>query len=262
MSLPSGPVADRSQSLAAPVARSVAEDLESIFPEPPAAPPAAGRLRLRLGRKPGGSAGRGSRRAASLGGLAAAALVGVSAGALIGRGAQPARHVARPPSAAPTLQIALAAAPSPGPLLPPAAVATPAVASAATLSPAAAAPQPRLKEAATSHVAHRRTARVAEHCGGPRHCHAVLMAADARLRRAYAAAERADVPRSVLVDYHRRWSSLRRRAHHQPALVAARYRAMASDLDRMTTRPRVAHAEPPSVGPFRRFRMQLAALWR
>jgi hypothetical protein len=88
------------------------------------------------------------------------------------------------------------------------------------------------------------------------------MAADARLRRAYAAAERAGVANAALADYRDEWSRLRRRAPRQPALVAARYRRMAAELNHMAARERVARAEPPRVGPWRRFRMQLAALWR
>jgi len=88
------------------------------------------------------------------------------------------------------------------------------------------------------------------------------MAADARLRRAYASAVRAGVPRSVLVDYHDDWERLRHRAPRQPGLVAARYNQMAGDLNRMAGRRQVARTAPPRVGPWRSLRTELASLWR
>lgn len=88
------------------------------------------------------------------------------------------------------------------------------------------------------------------------------MAADRRLRRAYASAVRAGAPRSVLIDYRDDWQRLRRRAPREPRLVAARYDQMASELQHLAHRRSVAHAAPPRPGPWRSLRMQLAALWR
>jgi hypothetical protein len=86
--------------------------------------------------------------------------------------------------------------------------------------------------------------------------------ADARLRRAYAHAEHAGVSRATLVDYHAEWSRLRHRASSNPNLVATRYEVMASDLNRLAARPRHGAPSPQQPGPWRRFRMEVASLWR
>jgi hypothetical protein len=89
-----------------------------------------------------------------------------------------------------------------------------------------------------------------------------LMAADARLRRAYASAEQAGVAQPILVDYHDEWDDLRDRAAKEPSVVAARYGEMAKDLNRLAEQERAEPAEAPRPGPWRRLQMQLAALWR
>jgi hypothetical protein len=271
---PSEPTA----GLAVPIARSVAEDLEAIFPHEPAAGAARSR-RLQLGRGARGPGRRRSRerRAATVGGMIAAACVGLSAGALIARPIGPAKVSRAPDDAgAPPAPGPLASA-APGPLAPPVAPPASTVAPSATRSapseaPAAAsdaAAQAARQAARPRDVAAVRprppAPRAAAHAGcGQARCEPdSLRLADARLRRAYASAVRAGVARPVLADYRAEWSRLRRSAPRQPRLVAARYRSMAGDLNQMAAhRRRTAHAAAPRPGPWRRFRMQLAALWR
>jgi hypothetical protein len=254
---------------AAPVARAVAEDLESIFPQE-GRPPRADAGRLKLGAARSAKAGRrwaGDRRAASLGALLAAGCIGVSAGALVARTSAPPK--AAPPAVSPgvPITVATAALPAPGPLpahpmtVPVAPPSAPPIEAANLASAPNAAPARLRRVSAAGPAAHRKATRTA--CARRAGCgRNALMSADARLRRAYASAERAGVSHAVLADYHDEWSRLRRRAPRQPALVTARYREMAADLSRLAAHERVAHAQPPPVGPFRRLRMQMAALWR
>jgi hypothetical protein len=244
--------------LAAPVARAVAEDLEAIFPQD-APRPAAGRRRLKLeaGRERDAARRRRGleRRAASLGALVAAACLGLSAGALVARTGAPLRSA--PPSVSPGVPITVAQAslPSPGPLPEAPAVPPPSPAVAPLEAAQPADPSAAAADAAPAAPRHGKPARTARH-----HGRSAVLAADARLRRAYASAERAGVAYAVLADYRDEWSRLRRRAPRQPVLVAARYRQMAGELNHMAARERTARAEP--LGPWRRFRTQLAALWR
>jgi hypothetical protein len=276
-SVPARQSVDTTPGLAAPVSRAVAEDLEAIFPNQPA--PAAGRGRLRLvgkGRAREREERRAEGRAGRLGALAAATFVGVSAGAMI---AHPggAGHPAAPAQLEAPAPVTLAAQslPSVGPLpaassFSPAAPFAPDTPPPAPLRAAAAvesAPAPaRLQHAATHHAArpHHRAQRVAAgSCRGPGPCgHAEVMAADASLRRAYARAQHAGVPRVTLVGYHTEWSRLRHRASSEPRLVAIRYQAMASDLNRMSAHVHEEPAPAPQPSPWRRFRMEVASLWR
>lgn len=261
--------------LAAPVARAVADDLESIFPDqPPARGRPGRRLRLLRGARPAAEPGRRSRerRAASLGALMAAACVGVTAGALFAHGKSPSRPA--PLAESPGVPIAMVSAPlpPPGPLPSQAAgyapPVLPAPIEATSEAPAAPPPMPSselgsapISDAAAPAVAAPAHRRKPAHVK-PARASGSLAAADARLRHAYAAAERAGVAHAVLADYRQEWGRLRHRAAHQPGMVATRYRQMAGELNRMAAHQRVARAEPPRVGPWRRFRMQLAALWR
>ena len=68
--------------------------------------------------------------------------------------------------------------------------------------------------------------------------HGDLFLADRQLRRAYARAVSAGVPRPILVDYRNRWADLRDEASWRPDRVAVGYRAMAGDLTRMSQPPR------------------------
>lgn len=247
------------EGAAVPVARSVAQDLEAIFPNEPRPQPQT--LRLRARRRRGGerlSRGASFGRVGAAGALAAAALAGVSAGALLGRGTAPADH--RPQ---PVLQVKTASAlPNPGPL--PAGplhapASPPPQILAAEARPLEAAPA-KLHKASVQRrhasSAHR------QRCHGA-HCRASssVMEADARLRRAYAAARDAGVSSTVMADYHARWEKLRHRAPREPRLVAARYDAMASDLNRMAARHE-ADRTTSHPGPWRALRTQIASLWR
>lgn len=73
--------------------------------------------------------------------------------------------------------------------------------------------------------------------------HEDLMAADRQLRRAYARAVSAGVPRPILVNYRNRWEDLRQEASWRPARVAIGYAAMASDLTRMS-QPQRGYSRP------------------
>lgn len=90
------------------------------------------------------------------------------------------------------------------------------------------------------------------------------MAADARLRHAYADAVDAGVPRPILRDYRNRWSSLRRRAPAQPDLVTSRYHELAAELDQMASvdRHRYPRGEPSRELSWTAFRSDLQALSR
>lgn len=247
------------EGAAAPVARSVAEDLEAIFPnEPRTQPPQT--LRLRPRRRRGGERsprGASFGRVGAAGALAAAALAGVSAGAMLGRGTAPAAHKPQP-----VLQVKMAAAtlPSPGPLPagPLHAPAPPPQILVAEARPTEAAP-PKVHKASVQrrHAASAHRPR----CGGA-HCRSSsVMEADGRLRRAYAGARSAGVSSTVLADYRERWETLRHRARREPRVVAARYDAMASDLNRMAARHE-AERTTSHPGPWRALRTQIAALWR
>ena len=62
--------------------------------------------------------------------------------------------------------------------------------------------------------------------------HAQVMAADRRLRQAYARAGDAGVSRPAMVSYRNRWAVLRRQAIRDPGRVIAGYGAMAAELSR------------------------------
>lgn len=62
--------------------------------------------------------------------------------------------------------------------------------------------------------------------------HAQVMAADRRLRRAYARAGDAGVSRPAMVSYRNRWAALRRQAIRDPGRVIVGYGAMAAELSR------------------------------
>jgi hypothetical protein len=242
----------------------VAEDLEAIFPN---APSATGGRRLRLGGRGETTEGRVrlEGRGAAVGAMIAAACVGVSAGALLARGAAipgspPAAHVQ-----APRTVVAAAPAPSPEPLAPAALRAAVSQPIAPTAASRPAPPRRQISAAKVHKVVARAPSRArrvrSAVCHGS-HCSGSLMAADARLRRAYTSAVRAGVSRGVLIDYRDDWERLRHRAPYQPGLVAARYNQMAGDLNRMAGRRRVASPAPRSVGPWRSLRTELASLWR
>jgi hypothetical protein len=214
----------------------VADDLEAIIPA--ASGPSPHLFRLR-GREPGRRPGvRSTGRAARLGALAAAACVGLSAGALLPRIHSTARPTASPGAPA-NLHIVHATIAEPGPLEPARLI--------STLPPAErAAPPPKAKAAPAVRPSRRAPAPA---CASERRCsYATVMAADARLRRAYEHAIRAGVSRTVLVDYRDEWSDLRRDARHRPGRTTAGYRRLASELDELARthhtvayRPRRAH---------------------
>lgn len=245
------------------VARSVADELEAIFPSP-----SEGRrpIRRRLGSGRGRATDAGARPAgkvAAWGAVIAAALVGVSAGSLMPRGRAPIPEANLPTDrplavAAATPAPAPVAAsppvlPSPGPLAPPVAAATAPVkavdrAAEPVRRPATVARKAAVKR--STKPARPKTTLAA--CGGSRCTHSDVLAADRRLRRAYSAAIRAGVSRAVLVDYRNRWARLRHRAPREPALVVARYSAMARDLNRYASRVSFAHDDDGSWNSLRR----------
>jgi hypothetical protein len=188
-------------------------------------------------------------------------------------------------------RIALIAAPvsslpNPGPLSPPqfvrAVSAAPPSASAPVVKAKAKTPSRIRRESEPALVDRSDTAPLGR-CGGD--CgHEDVMEADARLRRAYAAAVDAGAPRSVITGYRKEWANLRHRAPDHPRLVVWRYSAMASDLERYSSRSqgyrrhdaggealsgeRYADDVQPSdtprrkrPGPLKALRAELASLW-
>ena len=207
-----------------PLSRSVADDLEAILPPGESAPPV--RSRLRLGAGAASTARAPERRAARLGVLLAVACLGVSAGALLAH--LPGRS---PPPPRPPLALPQPEAFAPALALRPAIPAAPPAVHAA-LTQASPARRPVVQTPASrAHAA-------PQVCGAHGRCgRADVMAADRRLRSAYAAAVRAGVARPVLASYRTRWARLRPRAPTDPARVVVGYRGMASDLERLARRP-------------------------
>lgn len=169
---------------------------------------------------------RGGPRLASLGAIAAAALVGVAGGALIGRSPDPRPRTAQVALAtpAPVLPIEVRT-PEPAPL--PQTTLLPTVDPA--LVPAATRPKPAVTRAAHS-------------CAAGRCTRAEVMAADRRLRAAYARAIRAGVPRRVLVNYRDRWARLRWTSSDEPHRLVDGYRLLASGLARAAQDERGRHS--------------------
>ena len=224
----------------------VSADLEAIFGRPP--PPASGAARpraARIAKAPGAGETHGLRRlsAASLGALAAAALAGIAAGSLL----------VKAPARTPAPQ-----APHPAalPVETPPPLQTPQAADAAL---AAVAMAPVETHAAPISAAHAvRPAHTVRHAGRP-HTYAQVVAADRRLRAAYAAAIRAGAPRALLVEDRDRWASLRHRAAHDPVRLVAGYDAIARDLDHAAAR---SHARPVRTAAHGRFRPRFPAWWQ
>jgi hypothetical protein len=261
MSLPAIPdrPAEAVRGPAGEVARAVAEDLEAIFPSEPAPAPAGGRLHLTERARNGATVRREA--AASLGALVAAACVGLSAGAVLAHHGEATKSASAVARGATTVVLANSSLPSPGPLPQTAPLAPPPVQApghhAETGGLSAAHSGLRRASAQGAGVHRKATRQASSRCRGARCGGSTVAAADARLERAYASAERAGVPQPVLTGYRNEWRYLRGRAPHDPKLVAVRYRQMASDLERLSQHERTA-----PTGPLERFRLQMATLWR
>lgn len=235
---PPAPLPDRRE-----LSRAVRADLEEIFrPVSPTAAARPPRVRIFVGR----SAEARERSPARWGALAAAAFVGLAAGALIVKPPEflrstPAAQTA--PAAVTVASIAPIPAPAraPGPAIawpePPVATTAPAKAEAAPVkadAPRAARPKP-------AKAVIRKSGSRCEGLRGDnraRCAYPAVIAADRRLRQAYASATRAGVPRATLVSYRNRWASLRHRADSDPGRVIAGYQDMAGDLRRLADRER------------------------
>lgn len=235
---PPAPLPDRRE-----LSRAIRADLEEIFqPVTPSAASRPPRVRTFVAR----SAEARERSPARWGALAAAALVGVAAGALI----------VKPPVPGP----AAASAPAPAALIVASVAPAPAATAAAAPRPAIAWPEPPpaaapakvraqpVKAAAPRVARPKPTKAVAGKSGSrcerlrgdarARCAYPAVIAADRRLRQAYASATRAGVPRATLVSYRNRWASLRHRADRDPGRVIAGYQDMAGDLRRLADRER------------------------
>ncbi|HVI33063.1 hypothetical protein [Phenylobacterium sp.] len=233
---PPAPLPDRRE-----LSRTVRADLEEIFqPVSPAPAGRSPRVRIFVGR----SAEARERSPARWGALAAAAFVGLAAGALIVKPPdfRPSAPAASPPPAALTVA-SLAPTPTPAP---------PATRAIAWPEPPVATPakaEPAPVKAAAPRTARPKPAKAVTRKGGSR-CEGLrgdnrarcaypsVIAADRRLRQAYASATRAGVPRATLVSYRNRWASLRHRADSDPGRVIAGYQDMAGDLRRLADRER------------------------
>lgn len=182
-----------------------------------------------------GAARRSRIPVATFGVLAAAALTGLSAGAVM---------LNRPTTPPARQAVAQAAVPvpaaAPAPIAP---VVTLAGAEESTTNLA----QPKLQHASAPAASTAARGGGAHFRRAGRVTHGDLMSADRRLRRAYARAVYAGVPRHVLADYRDRWDDLRHDASWRPERVADGYAAMAGDLTRMSQRHR-HHAPPPRRG--------------
>lgn len=216
--------------------RSVSADLDAIFREAPpprsseAAPP---KVRL-IGRAPS----RAVRTSmASLGALAAVGLLGLAVGAALTRPPGP----PRPPPVA-SQSVVAQAAPAPAPAAVAAAPTTPSAPVLRARQPAPAPPAVQRPARAKAPPA----ARAARGCQAlrgearARCAYPAVLAADRRLRTAYARATRAGVSRTTLITYRSRWASLGRRATAEPARVIAGYGVMAGELDRLARNARAS----------------------
>jgi hypothetical protein len=267
---PSGP--DRDDAPPAPVtfgrprerSRSVSAELEQIFSEAvasPADPPPRGQAGSRVRTILAGSHGPRAGRVATLGALCAAALVGVSFGSVLVKSPafQPAPTAAAAAPARQTISIARAdipdapAAPAAGPSLPWPTPAFEAAALPAGPPVQAAAVRPAPREVGPRLAPRKAAARAqAWKCqrlrGGAlaRCAYPTVIAADRRLRDAYASATRAGVSRSVLVSYRSAWADLRPRASRDPGHVIDRYDTLTRDLTRMAQQQRGRRASERS----------------
>src|SRR5450432_1276698 len=212
----------------ASAAPSVSTELEAIFLGATGLPSSrAARLAPNRKVRSFASGGRRATRipVATFGAIAAAALLGLSAGAVI----------LHRPAATPT-PLAFAAPPPAAAAGTPPLVVTLAGAGGSTTDLSA----PKIRR-----IGDRRPA--ALHAARP--THADLLLADRRLRRAYARAIDAGVPRPVLVSYRDRWADLRHDASWRPDRVAAGYGAMAGDLTRLSERRSAHHAQRRRTSP-------------
>lgn len=211
--------------------RTVSDDLSAIFP---AIPPSGGEPSEAPGpaaQAPPSGAGRAW---PTLGLILATGLVGVAFGALLAPPLLSGRSDALEPRAVASPVVAAVVA-APAPVTPAVLEAPRPVALPLAVAPKAfakAAPVRRPAASAPSIIA--RCARV-DHRDSPACAHGVMMAQDHSLRRAYAQAVRAGVPRDTLAESTRRWASLRRQAINRPASAAAGYAALSRELSRQAS---------------------------
>jgi hypothetical protein len=223
------------------LARSVADDLEGIFQAAPA--PAAPSIKARSIRPTGGA---GASSPARIGGVVAAALAGLALGVLLVDGVGQTK-----PEEQPVARVNFAAAEVTRPVATPPVAAPveaipPPVRVERTAPPRAESParvasrdaKPKLQ--ASRKRAEPSSGRCEQLTGGARaRCsYPAVLAADRRLRRAYADATRAGVSNGRLESYRNRWASLRHRADDQPARVIRAYGDMARDLNRLAASAR------------------------
>jgi hypothetical protein len=208
-------------------APSVSSELEEIFVAATGLPSSYASWRPAAGTPRGPS--QAARRRLPVGALGAAAamiLAGASAFAIAYSAPTSPGTSASAGPARPTLSIVTAAAAPAAPTSPDAASA----AASARVGPVSGGPRP--EPAAERTRAHVRAPSSRRPGQGD------LMLADQQLRRAYARAVSAGVPRPILVDYRNRWADLRHEASWRPDRVVLGYRAMAGDLTRMAQPPR------------------------
>jgi hypothetical protein len=200
----------------------VAAELDAIFA---GAQPTSDPVRGRASRVRAVASRRRALPYATLGAVAAAALVGLTGGvALMARGQAPPRP-ASPLAASPHRAVAVQAA-----------------APTVTLPTVRQGPIPVLDN---TPVAPADAVRPASRHRAVRHVQpGDLMAADRRLRAAYAHAVSAGVPRHVLAAYRDRWADLREDATWRPDRVAAGYGEMSVDLERLARRSRGRQPPP------------------
>jgi hypothetical protein len=212
-------------------ARAVSADLGAIFPE--AGSSAADTPRVAAAATPAPRV-RGV-TAGIIGVVLATGLSGVVAGALIARSPAPAAVVPAPrvTAPAPVPAAIVPAAPAPAPV-----VVVAQAPQAIAFPPAKTRRAPSRSPASASASASATIGGCGRLARGDRAwcAHRQVMVQDRTLRRAYARAARAGVPRATLAAYTRRWSSLRLQAVRDPARVAIGYAAMSRELSQKAQR--------------------------
>jgi hypothetical protein len=229
--------------------RSVSAELESIFGNAAdAAPSGGGRSAVRIVTPRAGSERVRSLRVAHGLALLAILAAGVAAAALWpSRSAPPsppAAIAAVPPQRAPVVMTLAAKA------VPETAAAAEPPRSAEAVKDEVpphrkASSSPRIRRAAARPLAPEKRAAVAtrDPCVGlggaerSRCRYPEVLAADRRLRGAYADAAREGAPRSMLASYRKDWVRLRRRAHSEPDRVIEGYLSMARELGSLAAAP-------------------------
>ena len=211
----------------------MAQDFEAIFGDARLAHGGGAVARVRGARaaEPRPSPRRSSPRLAAVGAFAAAALAGLAAGTVLMQPDPPVAPAEQPLQVV-TNEPLLTTAPVPS---------TPLSTGLENLpAPVVMAPPPRIQRA--SAPAPIRTERPKTAGCGQRCSYDEVMAADRRLRAAYARAARSGVSRAELVAYRRQWDRMRRADSDRPQRLVRGYGSMTSELSQLARDARAARS--------------------